>query len=128
MGLLGHKKYAILFKSVFAVLYVILLGSQLSIKFYLCANSPAGSFRLERHQAMQRKPASDGLASLLKHRKHASFSLDKRYHFKHFFVLLSPEVSCHSAIYRHRARILPEEGRFSDAFAVGNPRRGPPTV
>jgi len=128
MVFFGHKKHATLFKSVLAILYVSLLGSQLSIKFYLCANSPAGIFRFEHRQTMERKQANAGFASFFKHRKHASFSLDKRYHFKHFVVLLSPEFHCLSAVCRHKAQTLLNECAFINASAGNNPRRGPPAV
>jgi hypothetical protein len=128
MGFIGHKKYVLFSKGIFALLYVILLGSQLSVKFYLCANSPIGANRVGHRQVMPEKQASLGFASRFVHKNCASYSLDKRYHFKHHFTLLYPQFNCFPCLCQNKEQISLHESTFVDSYADVNLLRGPPAL
>jgi hypothetical protein len=126
MGVFRHKRYAICFKAVFAILYVILLGSQLSVKFYLCANSPTGACGAAHCTVTRGKHSDSNLTAHIVHRTYASYSLDKRYHLRYVFARLHPEFNCLSHIVPHKAEVSVGERRSVDFCALTNPRRGPP--
>lgn len=128
MGFVGHKRYTIFSERVFALLYVILLGSQLSVKFYLCANSPIGTHRAGHRQVIGGKRAIAGAASRFVHKNFASYSLDKRYHFKHHFSLLYPQLNCFRCFHQNKAQISLFEGSFPHSYADVNLLRGPPAL
>jgi hypothetical protein len=128
MGFIGHKKYTIFSKRIFALLYVILLGSQLSVKFYLCANSPIGTLRVSHRQVIDGKRTSPGVVSHFVHKNCASYSLDKRYHFKHHFTLLYPQYNCFSCLCQNKEQISRYESTFADSYADVNLLRGPPAL
>jgi hypothetical protein len=104
------------------------LGSQLSAKFYLCANAPTGTCRLTGYHVIKGKPCSQGPTARLIHNNYSSYSLDKRYHFKHVFALLCPEFECPSHSPQYKVEIPQGEGTFIDSCAIANHRRGPPAV
>ena len=128
MGVFRHKRYAICFKAVFAVLYVILLGSQLSVKFYLCANAPTGAYGAAHYPGMRGKQSNSSLTAHVVHKTYVSYSLDKRYHFKHVFAPADPEFSCSSHRLSYKAEVSVRERMFVDFCALINPRRGPPSA
>jgi hypothetical protein len=128
MGFIGHKKYTIFSKRVFALLYVILLGSQLSVKFYLCANSPIGTLRASHRQMINGKLTSPGVVSYFVHKNCASYSLDKRYHFKHHLTLVYPQFNCFSCLRQNREQVSLHEGIFAHSYADVNLLRGPPAL
>jgi hypothetical protein len=128
MGVFRHKRYAICFKAVFAILYAILLGSQLSVKFYLCANSPTGAGGAAHCPGICGKQPNSSLTAHVVHRTYVSYSLDKRYHFKHVFALSNPVFSCPSHLLSYKAEVSVRERIFVDFCALINPRRGPPSA
>jgi hypothetical protein len=128
MGFIGHKKYVLFSKGIFALLYVILLGSQLSVKFYLCANSPIGANRVDHRRVMLGKQARPDFAARFVRKNCASYSLDKRYHFKHHFTLLYPQYNYFSCLPQDKEQISLHEGVFVHSFAYVNLLRGPPAL
>ncbi|MBS1606059.1 MAG: hypothetical protein JST42_25605 [Bacteroidetes bacterium] len=90
MNVLGQKKYRIIFKSILVLLYVSLLGSQLSHKFYIHANFRARSFAKFRSVPAQPNPVIHGNISLINHEKAAALSIDKRYQLESLFDLATP--------------------------------------
>jgi len=128
MRLLQHRKYSAIFKGIVVLAYLVLLGSQLSRKFYVCANSPSRAFKGRHSQVAHIQLSGHGTPLFLDHKKSSSLSLDKRYEFKHVFALVDPVVYLPSYI-------LPAKQAFSSccrvfiqSYSRVNPLRGPPSV
>ncbi len=93
MRLVGQKLRRMTFKAVFTLFYFILLGSQLSHKFYFCANSPTRAFKYLHARSTAGEQFRSGGSALSNIKKYFPLSIDKRYEFKDRFAIPSPEIS-----------------------------------
>lgn len=128
MRLLGNKKYRSAFKGVISLAYVILLGSQLSHKFYLCANSPTDPLKHSHSRVEHTQRSAAGSYSLLAHKNAASLSLDKRYENEHLIALVDPLFYFPSHFLPRKQGFSPRYRRFIQTCFHVNPLRGPPSV
>jgi hypothetical protein len=114
MRLLRHKRNIAASKALLLVVYFILFVSQLSHKFYLCANSPTRLLNIYVWEVSHQASTVDSSPLLLKHKMFSSLSVDKRYEMKHIFALFSPELKVsfsylendRGVCYRRRPSIL----------------------
>lgn len=128
MSLFRHKKYGVIFKGVLFVLYFVLFGSQLSHKFYLCANFSSRPFKACHCKGPHAESSVRNESSLLDHRNISSLSLDKRYELKSTFSLLSPEVGIIPVFIDCKREFNSFRQVFLYSNSVVHPLRGPPSV
>jgi hypothetical protein len=128
MSFFSHKKYGTVFKGILVVLYLVLLGSQLSHKFYLCANFSSRVSQGCHCNFAHTQPFSHCGSSLLNHRNTSSFSLDKRYELKPIFALLSLAFSLNPVFVDDKKEFNSFCQVFIPSYFAIHPLRGPPSV
>jgi hypothetical protein len=128
MGLFKQRKNSSAFKGALALLYLILFGSQLSYKFYLCANSPIRTIKTGNWQCTSKEPSSGRGSMLLDYKKLSTLSIDKRYEFKHAFAVPPPEISLQVEYSEKRRQVCFEHWYSIPANYIIQPLRGPPSI
>jgi hypothetical protein len=128
MGIFGQRKNSLAFKGALTLLYLILLGSQLSHKFYLCANSPIRAIKAAHRQCASDEPPIGQESMRLKHKNVSTLSIDKRYEFEHTFAVPAPEISLQVEYSEIRTQVFFECWSYIPVTYVIQPFRGPPTI
>lgn len=90
MSLFTHRKRQTIFKAILLLAYIALFGSQLSHKFYICANFLTHSYKRCHCATPHIRPTLHGNSSIADQRRAALLSLDKRYELKPVFGLITP--------------------------------------
>jgi hypothetical protein len=128
MGFLKQRKNSIELKAALTLFYLILFGSQLSHKFYQCADSHIRAYKADHWRCTSNNLFIGNGSMLLNYKKPFTLSIDKRYEFKHAFALSSPEISLQFE-YSERRKLACFECWYSiHANYVIRPFRGPPSV
>lgn len=128
MGWLRHRKYSAAFKGIVVLVYVILFGSQLSHKFYLCANSPTKAYKHSQSRVEHSQRPGVGINALLVHKRVSSLSLDKRYETQHEIALADPVSYFPTYILPAKQELSSHQPIDTQSYFRINPLRGPPSV
>jgi hypothetical protein len=128
MGIFGHRKSSLAFKGALTLLYLILLGSQLSHKFYLCANTPIRTITTEHGECTFDEPSSGRTTIFLNFKKFSALSIDKRYEFEHTFVVPGPEINLRIEYSEITTQVCLESWCCISSNYVAQPFRGPPAI
>ena len=128
MRLFRHKKYQTVFKGLLVVLYFTLLGSQLSHKFYICANFSARIFKGCHCKIAHTRPSIHNASTQLNYPKSPSLTLDKRYELKPIFALLSPAFVVDHILVDGQKEFNVFCQVFIHVYGAHYPLRGPPAA
>jgi hypothetical protein len=123
MRLLIHR---VAFKALLALFYLIVLGAQLSHKFYYCANAPIRAFKYQHAQSTEQfRPAGSALSNV---KSYFPLSLDKRYEFKGKFAIPAHQICLQSVdLVYSPAPCLKVPYPISPSFII-RLLRGPPSI
>jgi hypothetical protein len=128
MRFFGKEIHRIAFKPVLALFYFILLGPQLSHKFYFCANSPIRAFKYCHSQSTangQLRPVASALSNV---KRYFTLSIDKRYKFNDKFAIRLPEISLQYIYLLWRHEVYFRRPYTTSFIDIIHPLRGPPFV
>jgi|SRR5579863_3821628 len=128
MRLLEPGKNSIAFKGGLVLFYFILLGSQLSYKFYRYANFPTRTVKTAHWKHNLNESFRGQGISILNYGKCAALSLDKRYEFKHTLAILPLGLSLQVEYIEQTKRVRFAYWNPISAYYAIQPFRGPPSI
>lgn len=113
-------------KAIIALAGLLAVTPQISYKFFLCANLPAGAFKAHHRAPHVAQVRDAGSGSRLAHERHHRLSIDKRYTAKHLFALPSIAFALTEQPLPSVSPVLPRPLGSSDPLLVAHRLRGPP--
>ena len=128
MSLFNHKERQNICKGIILLLYLGLFGSQLSHKFYICANFSSRLFKHAHSKIVHTKLSIHSSFSLVDHQRNSFLSLDKRYESKPIFGLIAPSIQLSVDFIVIRSEYGPGYSNYNYADPASLSLRGPPSM